>query len=65
MRSELKRLGVIPAEIDGWMGHEDIGEESIGRHSMLSTQSLNRIAQHIETLLNSHEITVVDAWKTR
>lgn len=64
MRSELKRLGVAPEEIDGWMGHEDIGEESMGRHSMLSTQYLNRIAQHIESLLNTHEITVVDAWKT-
>lgn len=64
MRSELKRIGVAPEEIDGWMGHEDIGEESMGRHSMLSTQYLNRIAQHIESLLNTHEITVVDAWKT-
>ncbi|WP_338589619.1 hypothetical protein VXM60_15240 [Shewanella khirikhana] len=65
LRSELKRIGVAPAEIDCWMGHEEVGEESMGRHSALSIQYLKRIAQQIEVVLNTHQITVVDAWKTR
>ncbi|GHB02399.1 hypothetical protein GCM10007107_14150 [Shewanella indica] len=65
LRSELKKIGVAPEEIDGWMGHEDIGEESLGRHSMLSTQYLTRIAGYIEQLLNTHQIEAIDGWKTR
>ena len=65
LRSELKRQGVAPEQIDGWMGHEEIGEEALGRYSALSLHHLHDIADRIETLLKDHDIEALPGWQTR
>ena len=65
LRSELKRQGIAPEQIDGWMGHEDIGEEGLGRYSALSLHHLHDIADRIETLLKDHNIEALPGWQTR
>jgi len=65
LRSELKRQGVAPEQIDGWMGHEEIGEEAFGRHSTLSLHHLNEIANRIEQILKNHKIEALPGWQTR
>lgn len=65
LRSELKRMRVSPEQIDGWMGHEEIGEEALGRHSALSLRYLDRIADEIELILKHHEIEAQPGWQTR
>lgn len=63
--SELKRRGFSGEIIDGWMGHEEIGEEALGRHSCLSMQHLQQIADAIEDILTTHKIEAVPGWQTR
>jgi|GEM_PF-1207101 len=65
LRSELRRRGFSGEIIDGWMGHEEIGEEALGRHSCLSMQHLQRIADVIEDILTTHKIEAVSGWQTR
>lgn len=65
LRSELKRQGVAPEQIDGWMGHEEIGEEALGRYSALSLHHLYDIADRIEKLLKDHNIEALPGWQTR
>ncbi|HDT6077687.1 TPA: hypothetical protein QHC28_002280 [Aeromonas veronii bv. veronii] len=62
--SELKRRGFSGEIIDGWMGHEEIGEEALGRHSCLSMQHLQQIADAIEDILTTHKIEAVSGWQT-
>ncbi len=64
LRSELRRRGLSGEIIDGWMGHEEIGEEALGRHSCLSMQHLQRIADAIEDILTTHKIEAVSGWQT-
>jgi len=64
LRSELKQLGVAPEQIDGWMGHEEIGEEALGRHSGLSRRFLDQIANQIEQIMNYHQIKALPGWQT-
>ena len=64
LRSELIREGVSPEQIDGWMGHEEIGEEAFGRHSGLSLRFLEHIADKIENILNAHKIEARSGWQT-
>lgn len=65
LRSELIREGVSPEQIDGWMGHEEIGEEALGRHSAFSLRFLEHIADKIENILNAHKIEARSGWQTR
>lgn len=65
LRSELKRQGVAPEQIDGWMGHEEIGEEALGRYSALSLHHLGDIANRIEQILKDHNIEALPGWQTR
>lgn len=65
LRSELKRHGIAPELIDGWMGHEDLGEEALGQHSVLSLHHLDQIADRIEQILKDHNIEALPGWQTR
>ena len=65
LRSELRRRGFSGEIIDGWMGHEEIGEEAFGRHSCLSMQHLQHIADAIKDILNIHKIEAVSGWQIR
>ena len=64
LRSELIREGVSPEQIDGWMGHEEIGEEALGRHSVFSLRFLEHIADKLENILNAHKIEARSGWQT-
>jgi hypothetical protein len=64
LRSELVMRGILPELIDGWMGHEDIGEEALGKHSFLSMTNFKLIANTIETILNEHKIGAIPGWQT-
>jgi hypothetical protein len=65
LRSELKRQGIAPEQIDGWMGHEEIGEEALGRYSALSLHHLGDISNQIERILKDHKIEALPGWQTR
>jgi hypothetical protein len=57
--------GISPELVDGWMGHEDIGEEAFGKFSMLTLKNFSVIASAIENILNVHEIRAIPGWKIR
>ncbi|SDR90462.1 hypothetical protein SAMN05216198_0733 [Halopseudomonas litoralis] len=65
MRSELLRYQVSPEVIDGWMGHEELGEEAMGPFSQLGMSQLRRVADVIQAILTHHEIKALPGWKTR
>lgn len=65
LRSELANRNVNPELIDGWMGHEEIGEEAVGRHSSLSMSQFRSLAEVIEEILTEHKIEAVAGWQTR
>lgn len=64
LRSELANRSVNPELIDGWMGHEEIGEEAVGRHSSLSMSQFRGLAEIIESILTEHRIEAVAGWQT-
>jgi len=47
------------------MGHEEIGEEAVGRHSSLSMSQFRSLAEVIEEILTEHKIEAVAGWQTR
>ena len=61
--SEALRSELAPSVIDGWMGHEEIGESIFGRHSCLSIQTLQHVADLIEAHLNFHQIEARAGWQ--
>ena len=63
LRSVLLRSELAPSVIDGWMGHEEIGESIFGRHSCLSIQTLQHVADLIEAHLNFHQIEARAGWQ--
>ncbi|MER0461437.1 hypothetical protein ABR853_21350, partial [Aeromonas caviae] len=63
LRSVLLRSELAPSVIDGWMGHEEIGESIFGRHSGLSIQALQQVAELIEAHLNFHQIEAKAGWQ--
>ncbi|MGB5144235.1 MAG: hypothetical protein WBO22_12225 [Shewanella indica] len=65
LRSILHSSGLSPSVIDGWMGHEEIGEEIFGHHSGLSIRALEQVAEVIEQHLNHHKIEALTGWQTR
>ncbi|MCL1161060.1 hypothetical protein L2728_04055 [Shewanella chilikensis] len=65
LRSILHSSGLPPSVIDGWMGHEEIGEEIFGHHSGLSIRALEQVADVIEQHLNHHKIEALTGWQTR
>lgn len=65
LRSELADRNISSELIDGWMGHEEIGEEALGHHSFLSMSQFHRISDTIESILNTHQIEAISGWKTR
>ena len=65
MRSELLRHQVSPEVLDGWMGHEELGEEAMGPFSQLGMSQLRRVADVIQAILTHHEIKALPGWKTR
>ena len=64
LRSVLQRRELEPSVIDGWMGHEDIGEAMFGPYSGLSMQVLQRVATLIESHLHVHHIEAKVGWQT-
>lgn len=64
LRSELTTHSVNPELIDGWMGHEEIGEEVLGRHSFLSMADCREIADIIESIFVNNKIKVLTGWTT-
>ena len=64
LRSELIARSVNPELIDGWMGHEEIGEEALGRHSFLSMADCREIADIIESIFVTHNIKALTGWTT-
>jgi len=64
LRSMLLHSNLAPSVIDGWMGHEDIGEAMFGHHSGLSIQALQQVADLIEAHLNHHNIEAKTGWQT-
>ncbi|MHB0819551.1 hypothetical protein ACYCFK_14855 [Stutzerimonas stutzeri] len=64
LRSELANRNVNPELIDGWMGHEEIGEEAVGRHSSVSMSQFRGLAEVIESILTEHKIEAVAGWQT-
>ena len=64
LRSELAKKNVYPEVIDGWMGHEEIGEEAFGQHSFLSMYEYRELADTIESILNTHKIEALSGWST-
>tara|TARA_R110002050_G_scaffold16340_1_gene49604 strand:- start:8318 stop:10570 length:2253 start_codon:yes stop_codon:yes gene_type:complete len=64
LRSELKRNNIAPSHIDGWMGHEEIGEEMFGRYSVLSMSDMHHIANTIELILKKHLIEALPGCQT-
>ena len=64
LRSELVKHSVNPELIDGWMGHEEIGEEVLGRHSFLSMADCREIADIIESIFVTHKIKALIGWTT-
>lgn len=65
LRTELSLRSVSPEVIDGWMGHEELGEEALGFFSMLGISDFKDIATQIENILNQHQIEALPGWKTR
>lgn len=65
LRTELSLRSVPPEVIDGWMGHEELGEEALGSFSMLGISDFKDIATQIENILNQHQIEALPGWKTR
>lgn len=65
LRSELAKQKVNPELIDSWMGHEEIGEEALGRHSFLSMGECRELAGVIESVLKTHQIEALPGWTTR
>jgi hypothetical protein len=47
------------------MGHEEIGEEALGRYSALSLHHLGDISNQIERILKDHKIEALPGWQTR
>lgn len=64
LRSELTTHSVNPELIDGWMGHEEIGEEVLGRHSFLSMADCREIADIIESIFVNNKIKALTGWTT-
>ncbi|MBO1520696.1 hypothetical protein [Oceanisphaera pacifica] len=64
LRSELVKYSVNPELIDGWMGHEEIGEEALGRHSFLSMADCREVADIIESIFVTHKIKAIIGWTT-
>ncbi|PSJ37786.1 hypothetical protein [Zobellella taiwanensis] len=64
LRSELTKRSVNPELIDGWMGHEEIGEEALGRHSFLSMADCREIADVIESIFVNNKIKALTGWTT-
>lgn len=64
LRSELAKRNVYPEVIDGWMGHEEIGEEALAQHSFLSMYEYRELADTIESILNTHKIEALSGWST-
>lgn len=64
MRSELLKQQVSREVIDGWMGHEELGEEAMGPFSQLSMSQFRRVADVIQAILTHHEIKALPGWKT-
>jgi len=65
LRTELANRDINPELIDGWMGHEDIGEEAMSRHSLLSMGQFRSLAEVIESILTEHKIEARAGWQTR
>ncbi len=65
VRSALMQKEVSPELLDGWMGHEEIGEEALGRYSMLSIAQFRQVADALETLLNTHQVEALAGWTIR
>lgn len=64
LRSELMLQKVNTEIINGWMGHEEFGEEALGKYSFLSVVQLRQVSDAIESILNIHEIKAISGWKT-
>lgn len=62
LRSNLSRKNISPEVIDGWMGHEEFGEEALGRHSFLSMHECRELADTIESILHTHKIEALSGW---
>ena len=63
LRSELVHRGISPEQVDGWMGHEDLGEEALGQHSFISMADRKDIAAEIESILQEHQIEAIAGWQ--
>ena len=65
VRSELMLQKINSEIINGWMGHEEFGEEAFGKYSLMSLRQLRQVSEAIESILHTHEIKAVSGWKTR
>lgn len=65
LRTELSLRSVNPEVIDGWMGHEELGEEALGPFSILSICDFQELANKIEEILTHYQIEALPGWKTR
>ncbi|MDV2858225.1 hypothetical protein [Oceanimonas sp. CAM02] len=65
LRSELAKQKVNPELIDSWMGHEEMGEEALGRHSFVSMGECRELAEVIESILKKHQIKALPGWTIR
>ncbi len=65
LRTELSLRSINAEVIDGWMGHEELGEEALGPFSMISIYDFQNLANKIEAILIHHQIEALPGWKTR
>lgn len=65
IRSQFMRKNIDPALIGSFMGHEEIGQEGLGRFSSLSYCDFKKLSEVVNSILKSLNFKVVGGCKIR